>query len=83
LPGVGVGARLGICGRGEKLKLGENGRFRLLEGRPLVEVGVNGGREVAGEMALCGFASWVESGRPTVWSLGGWVADVGVGGGAA
>jgi hypothetical protein len=59
--GAGDGARLAICGRGEKEKLGENGRLLLmllLLAGGLREAdafgGVKGGRDVCG-----GLASWI------------------------
>lgn len=91
LLGIGVAERLGICGRGEKEKFGEKGRLRLFTEPlllfeiwfviPLVEGGVKGGRDAAGEGTRLALVSLVETNAPAEGAVGGWVADVGVGSG--
>lgn len=92
--GTGDGARLANWGRGEKEKLGENGRARPLPlalGRVselLCGGGVKGGRLELGGRALVSHGLGLESEVPAsegldVCKMGGCVADVGVGSGGA
>lgn len=75
-PGLGVAARLAICGRGEKEKLGEKGRLRvfmllLLTLRLEVALGgVKGGCDVCGTLGSCAFESTDDDG-PAISVTGG------------
>jgi hypothetical protein len=80
--GAGDGARLANCGRGEKEKVGLNGRVRppVLDGRDVV----GGGRFALVSLGLgCEAVSDIlASDAREALTLGGYVPDVGVGRGA-